>query len=88
MDPCHPGGEGNGTAAREGCGVKGQCFILSKNETVDYSLISIKTISGPCKPNWISSVKLNKEMSLLLFNFYQKRKCILPMDFGKLHPKI
>lgn len=54
-------------AARKGCRVREECFILNKNEALYYSLTSIKTISSPYKSNWISSVKFSKEIFLLCF---------------------
>lgn len=42
--------------------VREEWFNLNRNEALYYSLIFIKTISSPYKSNWISSVKLSKEI--------------------------
>lgn len=54
--------------AREGRSGREPCSILSKNEIVDYFLIFIKTISGPYKPNWISSFEFIKEIFPVFFD--------------------
>lgn len=87
INPCYPSRERKMMAARKGCRVREECFILNKNEALYYSLTSIKTISSPYKSNWISSVKFSKEIFLLCF-FDQKKECTLPTEFGKLHTKI
>lgn len=69
--------------AREGCRVREQCFILSNNKAVDYSLKSIKTIFSPYKPKLTGSQVLNSAKQLLLCFSDQKIRWVLPTEFGK-----
>ena len=67
--------------------VREERFNLNRNEALYYSLISIKTISSPCKSNWISSAKLSKENVFSSASIIRRESTLL-MEFGKFHPKI
>lgn len=67
MNFCYLGRDIKRMIVREGRSGRELCFILSKNEIVDYFLIFIKIIFGLYKFNWILSFEFIKEIFFLFF---------------------